>query len=537
MERIFKATFILGLVVSMSITSQGFCLQAGVGKAVITNRIDGEHYPQFMGGFGYFRVSSGIHDELWTRCLLLRTDETTVAFITVDLVGLFRPDCLKFAKEIVSRGYDIEQDNIIIHSTHNHEGPDTMGLWGPSPLVTGVDPVYMEIVKQGVVAAFEEAYNNLQSARIRFGKAFIYEDMNYDTREPEVIDTEVPIMQLCALDGSIIATLESWGSHPEVLWDDNTIITADYPYYSNMYLENYFGGMGFHISSDLGGLMTPRTSGHTWEESERIGNTLAQLAIDAIENQPWIDDVEITLQKKIIDIPLQNPEFILLFELGVLNRELYDGKVRTEVNLIHIGDAIIFTVPGEMFPETGYLIKDLTDSEYEFIFGLANDELGYLVPEDQYDHREYEESVCVGPKAACVVQSAFNEMITGQKLGCLDDDNPENGCFIATATFGSPFAEQVILFKEFRDKVLNRGKTGKMLIKAYYRFSPSIANKISQNAYLKTASLLVLLPLSWVVKGWLEGWLGWMSALVLIFSAAVVIGSLKSKNTENRGRL
>ena len=34
----------------------------------------------------------------------------------------------------------------VIAATHNHSTPDLMGLWGPHPLSSGVDPAYRERV-------------------------------------------------------------------------------------------------------------------------------------------------------------------------------------------------------------------------------------------------------------------------------------------------------------------------------------------------------------------------------------------------------
>ena len=42
---------------------------------------------------------------------------------------------------------------VLISSTHNHEGPDTLGLWGPSPFKSGVNPAYMKLVQEQIIKA------------------------------------------------------------------------------------------------------------------------------------------------------------------------------------------------------------------------------------------------------------------------------------------------------------------------------------------------------------------------------------------------
>jgi hypothetical protein len=82
------------------------------------------------------------------------------------------------------------------------------------------------------------------------------------------------------------------------------------------------------------------------------------------------------------------------------------GYLESEVNLWKIGELSIATVPGEISPDLGLRIKRAVDSSPTMIIGLANDELGYLIPPWDYDMGcyDYERSLCVGREAAwCIV--------------------------------------------------------------------------------------------------------------------------------------
>jgi hypothetical protein len=59
-------------------------------------------------------------------------------------------------------------------------------------------------------------------------------------------------------------------------------------------------------------------------------------------------------------------------------------------------------------------------------------------------------------------------------------------CFIATATYGSPLASEVMVFRRFRDDVLLTTKSGKLLIEVYYRVSPPLASLIARKKLLRT---------------------------------------------------
>jgi hypothetical protein len=61
------------------------------------------------------------------------------------------------------------------------------------------------------------------------------------------------------------------------------------------------------------------------------------------------------------------------------------------------------------------------------------------------------------------------------------------GCFIATAAYGTDTAQEIDLLREFRDTVLMPNDLGARLVSFYYETSPPIADFISQNEVLRTA--------------------------------------------------
>ncbi len=72
----------------------------------------------------------------------------------------------------------------------------------------------------------------------------------------------------------------------------------------------------------------------------------------------------------------------------------------------------------------------------------------------------------------------------------------KSGCFIATAVYGSPYAEEVVVLKEFRDNYLLKHDFGKLFVKFYYSVSPPIAQKISKNGWMKNITkTLLIIPL------------------------------------------
>ncbi len=75
------------------------------------------------------------------------------------------------------------------------------------------------------------------------------------------------------------------------------------------------------------------------------------------------------------------------------------------------------------------------------------------------------------------------------------------GCFIATAAYGTPTAEQIDVLREFRDIVLLESTAGSQFVALYYQLSPPVADFISGSSFLRTLVRELLVdPVVWVVE-------------------------------------
>jgi len=68
------------------------------------------------------------------------------------------------------------------------------------------------------------------------------------------------------------------------------------------------------------------------------------------------------------------------------------------------------------------------------------------------------------------------------------------GCFIATAAYGTPMAEEIEILREFRDGYMLTNPVGQALVDLYYRVSPPMADFISEHPSLKPIVRAGLLP-------------------------------------------
>src|SRR5258708_39774069 len=72
--------------------------------------------------------------------------------------------------------------------------------------------------------------------------------------------------------------------------------------------------------------------------------------------------------------------------------------------------------------------------------------------------------------------------------------------FNAAAAFGSPMAEKVRVLRAFRDQYLMTNAAGRRFVQLYYRYSPSIADRIRRDDTLRAAVRAALEPLVWVSR-------------------------------------
>jgi len=382
---------------------------AGFGKAIITPKMK-----VWMAGFDPGqRRSAGVHDDLFARALVLKQGEEKLALVSLDLIGLNREDIEKY-KSLV-QGF--RPDQILIACTHTHSGPDTMGVWGLIPFARGNNPEYMKQIGQGIVSAIKEAEASLKPAEMWTTVYQMNPSLMFNKRDTKDKDDTMGIMVFLDSEGITIATLINLTGHPEVMWKRNRLISADYPGVVYKLVEKKYGGGAIFFNGALGALVSPNVENpeaeHSWAELDDFGSRVANevdrgMGLLVKENQPFIRHKMSLIQPKV-----SNDIYALGVEFGLFERKAYEGRTLiTEVNLIEIGTAQIVTFPGEAYPKQGLKIRSY-QKRNSFQFGLADDELAYILYPEDYDAElyKYERSLCVGPELATLIDQALIELL------------------------------------------------------------------------------------------------------------------------------
>ncbi len=396
----------------------------------------------YLAGFGDKRLATGRHDDLWARTLVLDAGGTRIAIVSIDVIGYYSEGGyygVNHIRRLIDPALGIQE--ILVASTHSHEGPDTIGPWGDGPLKDGKYPKYLQFLDRQVARSIAEAAARLEPVRLRLGQtdprrspSLAGMQTRTSGRPPHFFDEELRVMQFVGARNRTVATLVNWNTHPESMEDKNTLLTSDFPHAIRETIEKRYGGTALFLNGAIGAAEiigdTNNKSGDrirfdgrdyplqaknrpvfTFERTEAIGRDVARAAIEALSRGEWSRSDALRLRQADLRLPMDNEGYLFLARLGVFDtiQPPADGtapEVRTTIYAIDLGDAQIVTTPGELFPEVFYgvakfkradcpqadtgappepSIRDAMTARYRFMFGLCPDEFGYLVP--RYDWR------------------------------------------------------------------------------------------------------------------------------------------------------
>ena len=381
----------------------------------------------WVAGFGNNRPAKGVHDRLWARAIAFRNNGVTVVMVSLDSIGIFHEKFIEVRKMI---NPSLGIDHIMFSSLHDHEAPDTMGIWSYSILRPRFDHTYMKLVQNACKEAVEEAVRNLQPADTILAQVTAGPDGYVDdSRKPIVYDNVIRCARFVKKGtDDTTATVVEWGCHPETLGGANSLLTSDFSGYWRDAVESGvpephgvkgLGGMCLYFQGCLGGLMTqlhttvPHRNGvdkfrdASFEKAQALGENLAILTVNVLRsNKAWRPaDNRVAVAAKTIFVPMSGLFNCGIF-LGLVHPGWYWGKGKTELDVIRIGDLEILTIPGELYPEIAEggiespegadypgppievpPLRTQMKGKLNMIVGLANDELGYIIPKSQWDKK------------------------------------------------------------------------------------------------------------------------------------------------------
>jgi hypothetical protein len=406
-------------------------LQGGVARTDITPPIGGQ-----MAGYGArgTKVSTGVHDPLLAKALVLKDTDDAMALVTMDLAG-FPAESVERVKQAIRDKTDINEIMLLV--SHTHSGP-TGDTSFPSP-----EKPWIRDAEDKVINAVVEANGSLVPVKYGVGKGEAREGHNRRKVNPDgtvtmfwrnaervptsPVDYMVGVIRFEKLDGIPLATIVNFTCHPVVLGPENVLISADYPGVMTKTVEGELGGMCMFAQGACGDInpfmdKTAPADG-AYEEMEKMGKAVASEVIRVSKLIEVHDTADVDLISRTETMPiaprwdLNDPKVKETLETKY--GKTIVGAYLKRFNLPMVGDLVTVTlgddlaivgVPGEFFVQHGLDLKSRSLVPNTFLFGYCNTTYGYFPTINAAVQGGY------GAKEATVVKVGAGEKLMNRAL-------------------------------------------------------------------------------------------------------------------------
>ena len=373
-------------------------ISAGVSKVCITPPVG-----TWQGGYGgRTRPSEGVHDELHARAIVLRGagDTPPVAIVGVDLVGLTH-ELADAARRRAEEMTGIPAANIALCCSHTHGGPifrSFVGRDGPQP-----DPDYATLLEKHLAGAVAAAAREVRPVTLRLGNGEAFFNVNRRLRTPDglvmrpntagVVDHEAVVLRVDEAGAAAstageapLAILFRFTCHATAMGADNYQLTADYPGAAAAHVEGTYGHRTIALflqgcAGDIRPHLTNVTGGFRggdWTILARLGRELGSAVVGAVDRSMMA-----------IAPPSEADTVAAASETITLPFDDYPGKVGSEgtpaeVQVFRLGAHCVVTLPGEVFVEIGWRVRDAVaeamnvSASHVIVAAYANGGIGYL---------------------------------------------------------------------------------------------------------------------------------------------------------------
>ena len=411
--------------------------------------------PTYIAGYNQGWDITGILDEQRASAVWIDCGGEGILLIGIDCVGLSNKYVEDIRTDLAAECAEWGCAAVNIYATHTHAGIDTLGLWGPLG-VDGKNPEFQQSLVEGAAEAARLAYRNRKTGTLTYSAAETVDSLR-DSRDPQVYDPWLHQLRFRPDDGSDGVRIISYTAHAESLRGANTELSRDFPGEMADIFKAETGDDMLYMPAAVGGLLMTRDfcdemGFATYEENMRYtGRRLADYLLAVPEEDEIPVEPAMRAARTNFSIPLDNTAFMYYRFLGILDNTAIPNKdsatgysLVSELSVITLGSYTLTLIPGEIFPELvygGYFDDTMATSpenenpvpladiaaQYGFsnllICGLANDELGYIIPPNDFllsetapffdkieDHKgenHYEETNSVGVHTAGRIAEAF----------------------------------------------------------------------------------------------------------------------------------
>lgn len=406
------------------------------------------------------KLATEVRDDQKVRTVAISDGRGISIFASLDAYGLSNKDVrgirAQFAQEAAKRGLDITSVNI--SALHQHSCVDTLGFNGDLVGALFVTPVrnilgieapngqnknYMENLYNVTVKSMLDAIDDMQTGSLYFGTVDVSEYIR-DKRDPQVFDKNIYRLRFVPdAQGEEETWIVNGAIHCVGNGAGGTVLTGDYPYYMEKYInENahanffYIQGAELAITSQNGDTLDIDAQlleeyGDRYATLAAFGKRLAELTCSIKDETPVAPILNIRFNE--VFFPVNNSILKLAAKGGLLtNRIVKSGlgkyEVVTEIGYAEFGTQLaVAIIPGELAPEIAFGGATTADKSWDgkswdytpfceavgnrklLVFGITNDQVGYMLTDNNWHSylTENEEIVSTGPKAGSTAAEAW----------------------------------------------------------------------------------------------------------------------------------
>lgn len=360
-------------------------------------------------------LSDGIHQHLYTHCLVLGDGTQKVCLISNDLMEI-SPAISDTIRTMIAEKSGLALDNILMHNIHTHSAPRSGGAsnytggtnraWKERMVATVVDNAVKTIAAKG------------EPFTLEVGKGQTYINGNRCEKDGPV-DHDVYVARFLQ-HGKPLVSIVNLACHPVCMGPGSYLLSSDYPGIYARYLSEIWGGEVFQLTGAAGN-MDPAEGPGRVEYAERTGKEIAD-ALKGIPFEKVPSKGLLRLVNETVDLPYQiaevTPEAVIRhadslaatarttfprFADDVMNwkdeilERFAEGpvpsKLRYHLHGLDVDGVLFFFSDGEPFCEYQMEARASFPDRTVFFAGYTNGQNSYLPSEHAYEVRkgyEYE---------------------------------------------------------------------------------------------------------------------------------------------------
>jgi hypothetical protein len=360
-------------------------------------------------------LSDGIHQHLYTHCLVLGDGTQKVCIISNDLMEI-SPAISDTIRTMIAEQSGLALDNILMHNIHTHSAPRSGGA---SNYTGGTNRAWKERMVATVVGnAVKTIGEKGKPFALEVGKGETLINGNRCEKEGPV-DHNVYVARFLQ-HGKPVVSIVNLACHPVCMGPGSYLLSSDYAGVNARYLSEAWGGEVFQLTGAAGN-MDPALGPKRVDYAEQCGKELS----DALKDIPF-EKVSskgiLRLVNDTVDLPYQiaevTPEAVTRhadslaatarttfprFADDVMNwkdeiLERFDNgpvpsKLRYHLHGLDVDGIVFFFSDGEPFCEYQMEARAAFPDRTVFFAGYTNGQNSYLPSEHAYEVRkgyEYE---------------------------------------------------------------------------------------------------------------------------------------------------